>query len=147
MVRTVLVLTFSLGLLSSLLLSSCKSLEPKVPKETIVIRCGSGGGFTGEESGYEVGPDGRIAVLRSSNRVETGKKLSSDQVQQLWNNAELLNLKEMKYMYPGNTYKYIEYESNGVVNRMAWKDSPREEAPNGLIQFHRNFKYLVTSQQ
>lgn len=147
MLRTVLLLTISFGLLSGLLLTSCKALENQQSDDAISIRCGSGGGFTGEESGYEVGPDGLISVLRDGQKSKTGKQLSPEQVQQLWNNAELLQLEELQFMQPGNTYKYLEYEKNGVVNRMAWKDSPKEIAPDGLVLFHRNFTYLVTRQK
>jgi len=111
--------------------SQCKNTKytaDKLPGE--YLRFGNGGGFTGVETSYTLLENGQL--FKSVSREPEMQELASGkrkQAKKLFEKAEALNLLALEFMHPGNIYQFLEFQDDGVTNRIAWgeKDKPVDE--------------------
>lgn len=82
---------------------------------------GNGGGFSGIENSLLINDDGKVFELKDRRTNYTFiKKLSSDDVDQLFQAVNTLGLMEVDKNTPGNTYKFIEIKTDNSENRLVW---------------------------
>ncbi len=111
------------------------------------LRFGNGGGFTGIETTYTLLENGQ--VFKSVSRQFETQELATckrKKVKQLFDRAESLNLTQVKFMYPGNIYQFMEILDDGVSNRIAWgeKDNPVDD---NIKLLHEELMQLIVEKR
>lgn len=141
--------SFVIGLCACIVVAmtftACKTTAKaeKAEKSKTFISWGDGGGFTGVETVYILHSTGEIDRMQGGTYVSGLKVIPENDAAQVFANAELLQLAERRFMQPGNTYKFIELRHGEDIRRFAWADSPRENGPKDLVQFHRRLMHLL----
>lgn len=126
-----LIYSFSLGLLLS-----CASFKvPPGQYQGDQIFWGSGGGFVGKELGYVLLDNGEVYKLNKMGGFDAFKKLSTESTTQIFANAQNIGLEKIKWMKPGNTYRFIQINKEGTINRVSWSDQT-EDAPGNVKTFY-----------
>lgn len=111
--------------------SQCK--YPKYTAENLPedrLLFGSGGGFAGIETTYTLLENGQLFKFdpKAPAPVEIagiGKKTANN----LFETAESLGLLKLDFMYPGNTYQFIEFQDDGQKKRVTWGDQEHPVDP------------------
>ncbi len=104
------------ALLLLLLLNTCAT--DKLAQQTGVeeITFGSGGGFTGKVTSYELNTNGQLTEKENPNGLS--KKLSKESTSQLFALAQ--GLKTYSFNKPDNLYSFIEIRAKKNTNRIVW---------------------------
>lgn len=115
--------------------ASCNNSKPVLSDE--YIRIGNGGGFSGQETIYTLYKNGK---LEQNGKIIA--KISDADLNQLVKNIEVLKLDEVNWNKPGNLYKFIEFTTNGKIQRICW-DSNSNEIDNKLNLFYNHTDHLI----
>lgn len=108
------------------------------------IKFGKGGGFAGTYENYVLYQNGfLIKTIDGQERVKDIKKIEQNQCDVLFNKMRSLNIKNLKYVEPGNMSNYIEVEVEGGVNRIVWNAHGETEIPEDLIAYFEVLLSLV----
>lgn len=96
------------------------------------IRIGHGGGFAGIETVYTLFTNGQVeqagAVIG---------RLNNKEIEQIKKNIRLLNLDNTDYNKPGNLYKFIEFQLERKIHKIAWdSNDPHAETEFNLFYDH-----------
>ena len=122
---------FAALLCAALLSGQCK--HPKYTAQTLPeerLSFGRGGGFTGVETTYTLLENGQLfkSVSKGPEPEEIpGAKRKA--AKKLFETAETLGLLQTDFMYPGNTYSFIEFHDDGQQRRIAWGDAAHPVDP------------------
>ncbi|MCB0532242.1 MAG: hypothetical protein H6574_20260 [Lewinellaceae bacterium] len=124
--------------------SQCKTTKytpDNLPDE--YLRFGNGGGFTGIETTYTLLENGQL--FKSVSRQSETQELATckrKKVKRLFERAETLDLANLKFMYPGNIYQFVEILDDGAMNRIVWgeKDNPVDE---NIKSLHEELMQLI----
>lgn len=110
------------------------------------IRFGKGGGFTGIEKSwtllengqiFEKGPDGTLVALDSAKK-KTAKTL--------FKTVKTLQLDQVQFTYPGNTYSYLDIPAGDKTNRISWGDNTHP-VDSKIQELFNNLMALVNTGQ
>jgi len=123
--------------------SFCKipDYTPKdFPKQQIIF--GSGGGFTGAVTEHTLLENGAVFSKRGLNAeykplTKADKKLTT----QLFNNIEVLQLKDIQMNEPGNRYFYVTLKDKSGEHQIVWHNP--EAIPNKLKTFYDILNHLT----
>jgi len=99
-------------------LMSCKSKDYLTPYEYQgrIIHFGSGGGFTGKVSHFTLMDNGQVFEgIDKEGTVTVLKKLDKSVVEQVFDNYDKLNLKELRLDNPGNLYKFLRLNNHKIT--------------------------------
>jgi len=117
------------------------------PSEMEVLQWGNGGGFTGVETTYQLREDGLLSSSsKQGQEMKVLRYVDKKQATQMMSNAKLVGLDVMKYMSPGNTYKFLSFGKGETLNRLSWNDQNERGIPDGLAVMHRNLMHLINNQ-
>ena len=95
-----------------------------LPKEQ--IRFGKGGGFAGIEHAYTLLENGQLFQRLPDGSLSELKDTKKRAAKGYFKTVETLNLSNMDFMFPGNTYSFIEVPGTDGPHRISWgkADSP-----------------------
>lgn len=118
---------------AALLFWFCKTPEDQkkndVPR---ALHWGSGGGFTGVETMKVLTHDGQLSSRASmKDTLQKADRLRKRKVKKLFALAQSLQLMNLDFTHPGNTYKFIEMQEGDQVRRISWGD-PKHSLPAGV---------------
>lgn len=104
------------------LLSSCSTCKVAMYSPIHEIQFGSGGGFAGEITTYNLKADG--SLWRQEQRI---KKLSCDSLSAIYELVEQLPKEE--YIHPGNAYSFIKlvYHDTTYYYTWTWANKPDQK--------------------
>lgn len=123
---------------------SCGSSKNLDPAQMEVLRWGNGGGFAGIEVSYQLREDGQLSSSSKQGQpYQVLRQVDQSRTDQIFSNAQVLQLGSLKYMFPGNTYKFISKGVGEQFNRVAWNDQNEKGLPSGLNVFYNNLMHLV----
>lgn len=98
-------------------LFACNGTKEIGGADVLSIKFGTGGGFTGEVTTYEISSDGHLNLL-GQNTNKFIKKINKQDVHQIFDEAFVL--KTYKFNEPGNIYSFLEILSKDTTNRITW---------------------------
>lgn len=108
------------------------------------IRWGSGGGFTGIESGYILLENGQLFKKEKNDGALTElPKAKRKTAENLFERCFTDQLLRMEYMKPRNTYYYLELADGNMVNRMSWAG---EDGPEEALQLCKELNALLPAE-
>ena len=85
------------------------------------IQFGSGGGFAGTYHHFYLFENGELYKNSTTDKTyQKVKKVKKSQVTQIFNNYELLGLKNYKLNDPGNISYYIHFKNKGLDHKIQW---------------------------
>ena len=101
---------------------SCKPTQNGIKdfkgKQLIVA---NGGGFTGQVVEFTLLEDGRVFRNNSfEQNTVFHKKLNKNETSQIFNNIQVLNLKEIVLDEPGNMYYYVKLKDDDNTHVIKW---------------------------
>lgn len=109
--------------------------------ENPIIEWGSGGGFTGEVTTYQIDRDGGIYKLKTRGNellgIATNEKLTKIQ-----SSLSALPSKVWTIDAPGNTYKFIQIKKGDLVQKVTWGDN-NKDVPEGLNSTYNQLNELI----
>jgi len=125
---------------------SCSSTK-KIPVVIIEkIQFGTGGGFTGRVTTYDLFPDGRL-FMEFNNKDSLLGKIHPDTLSVVISEAIVLD--DYHYNQPGNMYAFLSIEkknlkgtNDNVVQRIVWGMGSGEIEPR-VIELHERLMQLV----
>lgn len=137
-------ITYSIFLLMLLFsFSSCKVNQytpVDYPKGQVSF--GSGGGITGAVNETFILDNGQVF---SKNGLDTNyvalKTLKKQTTKQIFNNVEVLNLKEIEVNKPGNRYNFIRIKDKDIDHQIVW--SGQDAVSIEVTKFYAILKYLA----
>jgi hypothetical protein len=119
-----LILLVSVGA-AALLFWFCKT--PDGQKKNDIPRAlhwGTGGGFTGVESMYALTPDRQLRTRTSiKDTLRNVDRIGKRKVKKIFALADSLQLLQLDFNHPGNTYKYLEVQEGDQLRRIVWGDA------------------------
>ncbi len=125
-----------LFILGDLLYLSCLSVRGKKDyPEDLKISFGSGGGSSGEWSGWTIDSIGNVYSWKGGVQEENTKliySLNKRIMENLWKEIADSNLMDIKYGKPGNFSKYIKIKANGKTNTILWNPHSNDNIINKL---------------
>ena len=103
------------------------------------IRFGKGGGFTGVEHAYTLLENGQIFNNSNNNALDTAKKRIA---KACFEQVTQLNLGQLDFAHPGNTYSFIEVPTSDGFNRISWgaADAPVD---SNIAKLHQKLMNLL----
>jgi len=129
--------TYSFTLLLILLVSSafypCCHERKKEKFQKVIF--GSGGGFTGMVTAFEL--DSKGALVSESNKSVI-KTIKGKQLKEVTKKIDYSNVVNLAFNKPGNFYYFIEVQQKGKTNKVTWTDE--NKAPEKVIQL---YQYLI----
>ncbi len=139
---------------SLILFSQCKTTQDYLTPyeyEGRSISFGNGGGFTGKSVEYTLMDNGQIFKgLNKEGNVDMIKKISRDQVNQIFDTYDILGFDKLDVNSPGNMYFFVqmnilESEADHKVdnNKLVWGNYDSGESKELRI-FHANLMSLVS---
>ena len=133
---------YSAFLLATFVLAACSSSND-LTKEKWTITVGSGGGFTGNSSGFtmiETGDvylwSGKEGVHERTNKIGT---VSVEKAHDYKIRLDSANIGAMNLNSPGNMSTFIELETNGHVDRITWGSTDHPGPPDALKNWYDDF--------
>lgn len=107
---------------------------------------GKGGGITGEVVAYHLFQNGIVFKGKGLAEKTYDKlgKISPEITTQIFDNYNMLNLKDISFTHPGNIYYFIESKSGSVDHKITWGD-PEHTVPKNAILFYDLFEYQITN--
>ncbi len=144
---------FLLIVSSLLLFAQCKTTQDyQTPYEYEgrSISFGNGGGFTGKSVDFTLMDNGQIFKgLNKEGTVDMIKKISKDQVNQIFDTFDLLGFGELTINSPGNMYFFVQMNNHESAstqnddNKLVWGNYDSGESKELRI-FHANLMSLVS---
>lgn len=90
-----------------------------MPAEYIAF--GSGGGFTGQEKGMYLLPNGQLFQIRGLQRDTTElEKIKKSKAKQLWTAVEDILANHPNISQPGNRYYFLRLKSDSLQRAASW---------------------------
>lgn len=86
------------------------------------LRFGSGGGFTGKETGYMLLENGQLFQNNPGAGPVEIQATRRKTAQAIFKTAETLGLASLDFKHPGNVYDFIEFAEGDKLNRVSWGD-------------------------
>ncbi len=150
---------FIIILLSAVLVLNCKNHKSvsknegtvgtaQVPEDLKIV-LGSGGGFTGRWQGYTIYADGTLESWEGrwaeQNPVILEKKLSKNEVYEIWAEIEALEFFDNKTKETGNKTSIFEVSTGSQKNRVTWVSGVegRTEPKNKIESFYWNINKMI----
>jgi hypothetical protein len=132
-----------LSLLAVALLASC-STSGKVKNGTNAdhLTFGTGGGFTGIYTSYELDEDGRVFELQPDSILKPLKKLRKKKTRNIFEQATKLKLSQSAYIHPGNITNFITYKADSVLTTYKWGD-PNISVPIEIKDLYNQLNSIV----
>ncbi len=105
-----------------LLIQNCKTTAytpDDYPENQIIF--GSGGGFAGTYNYYYLFENGELYKNSTTDeKYLKVKKVKKNQVKQVFNNYDLLKLKDYTFNDPGNISYFIHFKNKEVDHKIQW---------------------------
>jgi len=103
---------------------------------------GTGGGFTGMYSIYELNEDGNLFAILPDSTSKPLKKLKRKQTRNIFAQADKLKLAQPAFNHPGNMTSFIKYVSDSVLTEYKWGD-PNVSVPAEIRDLYSQLKSIV----
>lgn len=125
------------------LFTSC-SPSSKVSSESNGRRLifGSGGGFTGIYTTYELYEDGSVFILLPDNTLQPLNKIRKKKARELFSKADNLKIAQPEFNHPGNMTLFIKYQDNGMLTEYKWGDA-NNSVPSQIEDLYSQFNTIV----
>lgn len=105
---------YSIALIGSVMMDSCKSTGPMTSESPTRIEVGSFGGFAGSYTSITFVPDGQVwKQARHKGEMETMTSVPKDVVMQAIQNINQLRKSKYQINQPGNMTYFIRLHKNG----------------------------------
>ena len=133
----ILLLLISIGCLIQ-----CKSNKTPSPEKAspMIIKFGSGGGFSGGVISYNLSDSGKLWEDESSKKV---LKVDKNRCKQIFQNYQTLGFSQLQLNEPGNLYHFITMLVEGEAeHKITWGNHQAEIAPE-LELFYNNLNDLA----
>ncbi len=114
---------------------SCNSTKSSIGTGFNFIAFGNGGGFAGKETKYILKEDGWLSKVINRDTVFL-KQIDKKEALAFFTDA--FEFKSYNYFKPGNTYQFIEINSNRIV----WGFSKDSLSPK-VISLYNNLSILI----
>lgn len=116
-------------------------------KDIKKLNFGSGGGFTGLFTEYCLVENGTLyKKIGLDTEWEVVQKIKKDQAQQILKQSVQLDLASYKLNMPGNKYKYLLIDNDGVTNRITW-GQPGQKPKKEVELLYNILNNLVKAKQ
>ena len=128
------------------LLTQCKTADYATTHEYEgrSISFGNGGGFTGKVLDFTLMDNGQIFKgANQEGNVSMIRKISKEQVDQIFSTYDVLNFADKTVNSPGNMYYYVEMFDNDERHKLVWGNHDAGESKE-LRVYHANLMSLVT---
>ena len=133
-----------IGFLGSCTKKVTNPLQYEKPKVTF----GNGGGFAGVETSYMMLDNGKIFKMTEMGQSFTHLgQIDRNKVSQFFETFKLFTFDKMVLNDPGNMYKYIEIDNNGMTNRLTWGNSSVDKNLTVLYQILMNNVSTITTKK
>lgn len=103
---------------------------------------GTGGGFTGMYSIYELNEDGNLFAIFPDSISKPVKKLRRKQSRNIFAQADKLKLAQPAFNHPGNMTSFIKYKTDGVLSEYIWGD-PNVSVPTEIKDLYSQLNSIV----
>jgi len=132
---------FSLFIL--MLFASCSS-SGKVTNEKDAKRLifGSGGGFTGIYTTYELNEDGSVFTVLPDSTLKPLKKIRKKLTHEIFEQAGKIKVAQPAFNHSGNMTWFIKYQADGAVIEYKWGDAT-VSVPNEIKDFYNQLNTIV----
>lgn len=132
-----------ISLLFIVFFSSCSS-SGKVTTESNSRRLifGSGGGFTGIHTMYELFEDGNVFILLPDNTLQPLKKIRKKKARELFLQADKVKIAQPEFNHPGNMTWFIKYQADGIITEFKWGDA-NNSAPKEITDLYYQLNTIV----
>ena len=113
-----------------------------LPQE-VRLTFGRGGGISGEVQSYILLDDGQLYTVSSLFTDTTHlASLELSKTQQLFDQADSLQLVNVDFQHPGNRYHFIRYQQHEIT----WGD-PDVAPPPAIQQFYHSLQSIISKQK
>lgn len=114
-----------------------KPLGTSASSGRATITIASGGGFTGATTSFQIRPDGKVIKTNSlkPDATKIVKTLSSNELNEVYNQLDQLELQKVKFSHPGNMTYSIKVESDAYRNNVRW-GSADHQVPANIQQYY-----------
>ncbi len=100
------------------------------------ITFGSGGGFTGQVTEYNVDARGNLKRIDGLSGSETNLgKIKKADLRQIYKTLSEMNLSKMNMNQPGNMYYFIKEVDSSSIHEVIW-GNPDYKTPDNIQEFY-----------
>jgi hypothetical protein len=103
---------------------------------------GSGGGFTGIYTSYELYENGEVFTLLPDSTLKPIKKLRKKQACAIFEQAGKLKIAQPAFNHPGNMTWFIKYQADGAITEYKWGDA-NVSVPTEIKDFYNQLNTIV----
>jgi len=108
-----------------------------------LITFGSGGGFTGAVTKYQINSKGEILEIKTFEKTTRQiKKISKNELKTINKKINKLSGDQLKFNHPGNLYYFIEFEKEKKKINITWGD-PTFTEPKEVKELYEYLNTLI----
>ncbi|MES2734131.1 MAG: hypothetical protein V4714_20455 [Bacteroidota bacterium] len=106
---------------------------------------GSGGGFTGQVIQYTLLENGQLFQSHGlTKEVKELKGVSRTKSEQLFGQAEKLDLAKLDFNHPGNLYHFIHIKRGNTIQKVTW-GSIQDKVPSEVEALYQELKAVIST--
>jgi hypothetical protein len=107
------------------------------------ISFGSGGGFTGAVTKYQINSKGEVVEIKTLEKTSHQlKKINKNELKTINKKINKLSGEQLKFNHPGNLYYFIEFEKDKKKINITWGD-PAFNEPKEVKELYEYLNTLI----